>query len=251
MSAIELVTFRAYADLKSETQRTYLGFLWWILEPLLFLAVFYVVLRALQGRGGRDFVAFLLVGLVLWQWFKSAISHAANAVLANLYLLRQVRVAPWIFVATVVLADTVKFALLLVLLLAMLPLMGYSPGWMWVQLAPILVTELLLILGLGMVAASLVPFVPDLRFVIEAVLHALLFVSGVFFALDALPAPYSKWLSLNPIAVVINESRQVLLHGLEPNWRPLSWVLAVSVVLLAVGLLALRSGRTVYAKLPA
>lgn len=246
---VDLVLFRAWADLKSETERTYLGFVWWVLEPMLFLGVFYVVIGFLQGRRGVEFVSFLLVGVVLWQWFKAAVSHAGDSVYHNLHLVRNVRVATWVFPATTVVADTVKFLLLLTILLVLLPTFGLAPSLLWLHLFPVLLAELLLILGVGMLLAALIPFIPDLRFAVEAGLHALMFISGVFFSLDNLAPELRRTMLLNPIANLIEQARRVLLQGLPPDYPALALLGVMSVTLFVAGLLALSYGRRRFAKL--
>jgi len=64
--ALDLLLFRTYADLKVEVERIYFGFLWWVLESLMFMAVFYYVFGVLCGVGGVFYVVMLLVGLVVW-----------------------------------------------------------------------------------------------------------------------------------------------------------------------------------------
>lgn len=89
--------FRACAELKAETERSYLGFVRSVLELMLFLGVFHVVIGFLQGRQGAVFVSFLRGGVVLWQWFKVGVSHAGDAVFPNLDLARSFRTERWSF----------------------------------------------------------------------------------------------------------------------------------------------------------
>ncbi|MCH1550707.1 MAG: hypothetical protein L7T19_06050, partial [Pseudomonadales bacterium] len=78
-----LITFKVYAELKAESNRTYAGYLWWVFEPLLFMAVYYFVFGVLFGRNTEDFVPFLLVGVTIWHWIQSSISHSASAISQN------------------------------------------------------------------------------------------------------------------------------------------------------------------------
>ena len=72
---ISIIFEKAKADLIAEVRRGYLGILWWFIEPLLYLSVFYVVFVFVFDRGGEDGVAFLLTGLVVWKWFSSGVMH--------------------------------------------------------------------------------------------------------------------------------------------------------------------------------
>lgn len=247
---LDLIAYRAWADLRAETERTYLGLVWWVLEPLLFLGVFYVVMSALQGTKGVSFVSFLLVGLVFWQWFKSGVMHAGDAVYHNVYLLRHVRIAPWVFPATTLAADTVKFGFLLLILLMLLPAFGHPPNAAWLHLPGVIAVQFVFALGLGAVLAALVPLVPDLRFTVDAGLHALMFVSGIFFPLDSVPASAREWMMLNPLAVVIDQARGILLHDRPPDYVVLVWPVVIALGLLVVGVAVLQRTRTTYAKAP-
>ncbi|GIX34503.1 MAG: transport permease protein [Lysobacteraceae bacterium] len=246
---LDLIVFRAYSDLRAETERTYLGFLWWILEPLLFMGVFYVVFGVLRGQPQTGFVSFLLVGLVIWQWFKSSLSHAGDSIRNHLYLMRQVRIQPWVIPLFVIAADVVKFGLVLVLLLVTLALTGHPPTTAWLALPLILLAELLLIVGLSLAYAAVVPFLLDLRFVMENLLLALMFLSGVFFSADEIPPPIKDWFFLNPVACLIDDSRQVLLQGQWPDWERLAAVTAVGLASCAVGLWLLAKLDRRYPKL--
>ena len=94
--------------------------------------------------------------------------------------------------------------------------------------------------GAGFVVAALVPLVPDLRFVIEQVLMVVMFLSGVIFPLDRVP-PSLKWLmDLNPVAVVMNDARGILMHGQLPNWVGFGKVCLIALVLCTAGALFVR-----------
>ena len=62
-----LIIQKAIADLISEARRGYIGILWWIIEPIIYMLVFYIIFVVVFDRGGEDRVAFLLTGLVIWK----------------------------------------------------------------------------------------------------------------------------------------------------------------------------------------
>lgn len=233
MRFLELLWFSAYAELKAESARSYLGFLWWLLEPAMFMAVFYVVFSLLLKTGGADYVPFLLIGLTFWQWFKSCISHGSHAIWLNIPLMRQVRLPVMLFPLTAVLSDTVKFVFIFAVLLLILWLSGYGPWWGYAALPLVFAVELLLAAACALIAAAVVPFVPDIRFVIENALMALMFLSGVVFSLDTLPEPYHTWMGFNPVVGLLESARDILMRGQWPDWTLLAQSAAVSLLILA------------------
>lgn len=244
-----LVGFKALAELRTERQRTYLGFLWWFFEPAFFMAVFYSVFAVLLNRGGPDFVAVLLSGLVLWQWFNNSIMHCANSVQSGMGLMRSVPVEASLFPLSTFIADSFKFLAVLVVLFGLIVFMGHPPRLAWLALPFVLLTELVWACGASMLVAALVPFVPDFRFVIAPLLQGMFFLSGIFFTMDSIPPHMRRWLEFDPMAVIIDCGRNILLYGKLPDaWR-LGRMFFVGLVVLAIGIWLLRVMTHRYPKL--
>lgn len=241
MRFLELLWFSAYAELKAESARSYLGLVWWLLEPAMFMAVFYVVFGLIMGSGDPQYIPFLLIGLTFWQWFKSCVSHGAYAIWLNIPMLRQVRLPILLFPLAAVASDTVKFAFVFLVLLVILWTMGYGPWWGYAALPLVFAALLMLASASALIAAAVVPFVPDLRFVIENALMALMFVSGVVFSPDDLAEPYRGWVALNPVVGIIAAARNILMHGRWPDWSLLLQAgIGSALVLLLASVLILR-----------
>lgn len=221
---IELVFFKAYADLRAEAARSYISFLWWVLDPLLYMCAFYVVFSLVLDRGGDDFVPFLLCGLVVWKWFDSTVKQGAISILANTGLIRQVYLPKFILPGAVVLSNTLKFSIVFVLLLLFLMIYGISPTSAWWALPLILATQLLFNTACAGMMSALVPFVPDIRQVIDNGMLLLLFFSGIFFDVTSLSDKAQTYLMLNPVAFLISSYREILLHGRWPGWEGLSLI---------------------------
>ncbi len=231
----ELILFSTYAELRAERSRSYLGLVWWILEPAMMMTVFYLVFSVVLKSSAPDYVPFLLVGLTIWQWFKSCVSHGGHAIWTNLTLIRQVKVPTLVFPSVQILADTVKFLYILVLLLVILWLTGYPPNAAYVALLPVLIVEFIFAIGVSYLVAAIVPLVPDLRFVIEQFLQVVMFLSGVVFALDAVPNPWRSVFKLNPVAVLVDAARGILMYARWPDWNALLQVTLISLVMCALG----------------
>jgi lipopolysaccharide transport system permease protein len=247
----DLVVFRTYADLRAEVDRTYLGFLWWILEPLMFMAVFYYVFGVLRGTGGVEYVAMLLVGLVMWQWIKSGISHSSDSINNSLFLMRQVHLPAALVPLLVISTDTVKFAFVLTILLVALWLMGFPPSIAWFQLPIVLLVAFSLIVGAGTLIAAWCPLFPDLKFVVETFLLLLMFLSGVFFDRSDIPEVMQAWFFLNPIALVLDAARQCLLDRAGVDPLPLASAFAFGLLLWVMGVSSARVLQRRYPKLSA
>jgi len=231
----ELILFSTYAELRAERARSYLGLIWWVLDPAMQMAVWWLLIEVILHAGGPGYLPSLLIGLTLWQWMKSCMTHGGYAIWSNLGLVRQVRLPPLVFPVVAMLSDTVKFFYILVVLLAILWISGYPPNIAYFGLLPLFVAALLLSAGVGFLIAALVPLMPDLRFVIEQVLTIVMYLSGVVFLLPNVPSPLREVLALNPIALIMDYARDILMRGQWPNWVGLGKATLISLLACAVG----------------
>jgi len=246
---LRLVVYKTYAELKAESERTYVGFAWWIAEPVISMAVYYVVFETILDRGTEDYAVFLFVGLVPWRWLQTTITHGASAILGERSLMQQVFLPKILLTWTAILADSFKFVVVFALLLLALPAFGYPPSAAWAWLPVILAAQFLLITGVTTLVAALTPFLPDLRIVLENVVRLWFFLSGVFYSVDVVGAELEPYLQLNPMTVILEAYRDVLLHARAPDSVPLFAVGAASAVACVLGMAVTRRFDYEYPKL--
>lgn len=237
---LELIHYRALGELKMELSRLYLGLLWWVFEPLLYMVAFYIVFDLLFQRGGEGFIGFLLCGLVPWKWFNNAISYASNSLIVNAGLIQQVYVPKIIFPAIVVVTGFYRFLVVLLLLMGFLWIYGYPPNPAWIALPLVVLVNFMLVLGGASLVAFIVPFVPDVKMVLGNVLVLLMFLSGIFYDITQLSTQQQAWFELNPIAGLFTLYRTVLLDAQWPLWGDLFGLGLLGLVLFVVSFILFR-----------
>jgi len=124
MKYLNIILFKTWADLRAEASRAYIGFLWWFLEPLLYMAAFYVIFGLGLRMGGEGFVYFLLCGLVPWKWFSSTVNNGSRAIEAGAGMIHQVYIPKVVLPTIIVAINTVKFLMILPLLIVFLLSVG-------------------------------------------------------------------------------------------------------------------------------
>jgi len=246
---LDLIRYKVYAELSAEAARTFLGILWWLIEPVLYMSVFYLIFGVMFQRGGEGFVYFLLVGLVVWKWFDSSIRNGMVSLQTSAAVIQQVYQPKFIFPVIVVLINTSKFLFVMLLLLLFLLISGKSASIAWLALLPLIGIQLVLTVGISSLCATIIPFVPDLKWVVDNVLTMMFFLSGVFFDISTLPENFQGWLRLNPMAVMIESYRSALLLGQMPDWGQLFWVLLFSCILTVAAVGVFNRYDRVYPKL--
>ena len=246
---IELVLYKTYADLRAEAERTYLGFLWWIIEPILFMGVFYVVFGLLLERGTADFVPFLLIGLTVWKWFNACLMHGALSIMGGQGLMQQVFLPKVIFPIVLILTDTVKFLLVFALLLVFLWWYGFDANPAYLALPVVMAVQLAFITALAFILAAVVPFVPDLRFVVDNLILMAFFTSGVMIPKSVIPEQYLSLFYLNPMANIIESYRDVLMYAQWPHWEALGVIAVVSLLVMVLGARLIRRFEYIYPRI--
>jgi lipopolysaccharide transport system permease protein len=237
---LALILTKAYGDLKSEAEKVYLSYLWWIVEPLLRMSVYYVVFGLLFQRGTQDYVPFLLIGLVPWRWTSSAITEGAGSLVNGKNLMRLVYIPKYFFPAVSLVTQSFKFLVVFLILLVYLACSGRPPGLAYLSLPLLLLAHLLLIAGASFLLSALYPFLPDLRLAVDTALGLGFFVSGIFFEASTIPAQYHRLFFLNPFAHLFQAYRDILLHQRPPELSALPLLMLAGLGLLGLALLLLR-----------
>lgn len=246
-----LIAYKTYAELRAESERTYIGYAWWGVEPILSMGVYYVVFKWILERGTENYAAFLIVGLVPWRWLSTGILHGANAILSARSLIHQVYVPKVVFPIVSLLTDTFKFLVILALLLVFVVLSGYPVGAYYLALPVVIIVQGIFTAGLILLVAGIVPFLPDIRMVLDNLVRLWLFLSGVFYTMESLPErlwPYFRW---NPMVAILDSYRDILMYGRWPDFQDLLVIAVGSSVLLLAGAALIRRNDYRYPKLRA
>ena len=224
------------------------GFLWWIFRPLMLLGVYTLVFGVFFKNNEPHFMLFLFSGIIAWEWFAGTVLRSSNSVIANRPLMLLVKIDPAMFPLSYAIVDGVKFlpGLLILLLGCIASNVDFS---LPILLLPVIImAELLLCAGVGMLVASITPLFPDFHMFLVTAIQLVMFMSGIFYHIDRLPAQYSSLLRLNPMATIISQYRAVVIDGVVPSFYSFLSVFAIGSVFFAVGHWMLRRLAGVYTK---
>jgi lipopolysaccharide transport system permease protein len=237
-----LMDTMARMALRSDAARYFLGYIWWVLEPLLFVAVFYLVFDVILQSGRADFLVFLMCGKLAFIWFSKSVNQAANSITANKGLIGRINVTKTLFPLAVIQEGLYRQMAVFLLLFCFLYFKGYPPDPSWFYLVPVIVVNYLMIVACSYIGAYLVCIVRDFSMFISLAMTFLMFTSGVFWDVRALGDPHKTemMLAINPLAFILDAYRQVLLHATAPDWTHLAQIACGSVVLLLIVSLIMR-----------
>jgi lipopolysaccharide transport system permease protein len=215
-----------------------MGIAWSFFNPLLMLViytfVFSVVFKARWGMGGTesktDFAIILFVGLIVHGLFAECINRAPALILSNVNYVKKVifplEILPWVAFGSALFHTVVSVG---VLLLAQL-ILNHHVQWTAILFPFILLPLVFIAMGFAWFLAAFGVFVRDIGQITGMFTTVLLFISPVFYPLNALPAKYQSWLQLNPLAFIIEEGRKVLVFGQLPDFQ--RWGIMTTIAIL-------------------
>lgn len=226
---ISLVLTKVHLNLKSEAAKSYLSYTWWILEPALFVGVFYLVFGVFMATRTDNFVVFLVCGKIPFLWFARTVNNSANAILAGRGLMNQIDIPKVFFPSVVILQDAVKSSVVFAIMLIFIWVMGITPAESWISIPIIMFVQLLFIAAVALIGAAVVPFIPDLKYIIATLVMMVMFASGIFYDYrKVILESHQDLFLLNPMANLIRSYREVLLGGQWPDWRSLIIIACIS-----------------------
>ncbi len=214
---LDLLWYMVVSSARTETRQLYAGVAWWLLEPLLYMSVMYLVFGVILRHGGPGYVGFLLVGFVYWRWNDSSVKRASQSLLGARAILTQTSLPPPLFPLADVLSVFLRFLAVLALLTLFAAWYSGRLGAAYAALPPVLLLNLAFVYCLGLCLGLLVPFVPDLRNVIDNAMQLLFFASGIFYDINTLEPAIASVLHLNPFAAFISVYRGIMLEGSLPG----------------------------------
>jgi len=246
----DLLLFKTKANLQIEVSRYYLNYLWWVVEPILTMGVLYIVFGVFLGSEIEHFVGFLLCGLIMWQWFARTASNSVGSILSGVGLMTQIDIPKVFFPLEVALRDCCKNLFATSILLIFLVFYPTPVTIKWLALPVIMSIQFVLNVAVGILVAAIVPFVPDLKYIVNTVIDLMFFGSGIFFSIEEMVLPEHRWIMyMNPLAGLIQNYRSILLYGQWPDWGYLSIVCVFSLLLLGCALCIVRRLDRVYPRI--
>ncbi|MBU0617486.1 MAG: ABC transporter permease [Planctomycetes bacterium] len=262
----ETIRFLTSSNLKAGHRDKVLGHLWNLLDPLMFMLVYFFVFGVLFGLagGGRGrsvaFMLYILVGILVFRFISGTINQAANCIRGNRGLIHEINFPKAVFPISVTLSRLYDFLWGTIVILVFLVLAGRWPTLHFLWLPLLVGLMVLFTMGTALAVAYLGAFFADTTNVVNVVLRLLFYCSPIFYYVRPKPGIPDKDVFLyehetvhtlyllNPIACFFETFRDALLWGDMPELRMLLYTAAVSIMFFIVGFALFSRGEGKFAK---
>lgn len=229
---IEVTLLMVQRDFRGRYKHTRVGMLWAILNPLMFLAIFYFIFKVVLGIGIPDYASFVFTGILAWNLCQSSLIQASTSISSHPGLAGQPGFPTASLPVVSVLSSLLNLSLSLPVLALLLALEGADTSWSILVLPLVLLTQLLLILALAYFVAALNVSFRDVEHILPIVLQLGYYVTPIFYDISRIGPEYRWVFALNPIYHFVDAYRSALIEGEMPDLVPILLIALVSLVLL-------------------
>jgi lipopolysaccharide transport system permease protein len=245
----ELLYFFAWRDIKVKYKQTVIGIAWAIFQPFMAMVVFSVVFGKLANipSDGVPYPIFVYSGLLIWQFFASSLGDASNTLVSNASIVTKVyfpRLILPIADSVTKLVDTFFASLVLA---ALMIYYGFLPSISSLWIIPILfLIAFVTAQGFGLILSSINVKYRDVRYVLPYFIQMLVFITPVIYP-ASIAGKYEWILKLNPMAVVVENARAVLLRSGEVDYNALAIALILGTILFTLGVFVFKKTERFFA----
>ena len=247
-----LVWDLAIKDIKVRYRSPILGFLWAILVPLIMVFIFkFVFSTILKARvEGCPFFIYLMTAIFPWTYFSSSLNAATESIFTNRELIKKTYFPRQIIPVSVVLASMINFLPALVVMFIIIAFFRMQFTFLIIMIPVIILIQTIFTIGLALIVSSLQVVLRDIKYIVQLLLMAWLYLSPGFYSLSMVANVSERFLKfyiLNPIVGLFSLYRIALLKGFVKTLPPganiyvLSvWTIVVSIATLLFGFLVFK-----------
>jgi ABC-2 type transport system permease protein len=203
----ELLVGMVRKELKIKYKNSVLGFAWSLLNPILYLVVFWIAFEKILGTGIPSFPIWLLTGLLVWNLFSTGLGAATGSVVANSGLVKKVSFPREILPLAAVGSMLVHFFLQSLVLFAVLAVVQWSVAWAYIPLVPIaLLTLLLVTSSIGILLSATNVYLRDTQHFVELALLAWFWITPIVYPFQLVGTRDTVWSKIwmaNPVTPIV------------------------------------------------
>ncbi|MEY8234879.1 polysaccharide ABC transporter [Lachnospiraceae bacterium 66-29] len=244
------ILYATKANLKAEVASSYLNWLWWILDPLLFMLVYSFVALVVFGKGEPFFPLYVFIGLNTWNFFSKTVNKSVRMIRSYKGIISKVYIPKYVLILITIMENLFKMTVAYSLILIMIPIYRVPISWYLFNIIPLFITLIVFTFGCSCLMLHAGVYLSDLSNIIKVVLKLAFYMSGIFFNIKRnVPKPYSTYLlRINPMAFLINGFRDSLLYSHMIEYGILFIIFVIGCIISVIGIRTIINHENNYVK---
>ncbi len=248
----ELLWQMVAREVKARYKQSILGYFWVILNPLAQMLVmsfaFSVILRIpTNSAAAIPYSIFLFVALLPWTLFTNSLGSAAASLVSSGGLITKIYFPRTILVISTIIAKIIDFFFAISILVIYMIIYQIPITWSILWVIPIFIIQQIFTLGLSLFFSAANLLYRDIQYLLNMILLLWMYATPIIYSADAVPSKYRIFFQINPMSVIVNAYRQVILGGGEPKYSSLAIGLLVSIITLLIGFSYFKSREKIFA----
>jgi len=233
----ELLKSNIKKEIRGKYKGSFLGILWSFVNPLLSALVYAIVFPYVLKTGQDNYVVFIIIGIIPWNFFITTIAQGTTTILQNAGIIKKVYFPREILPISVVTSALVNFLIscIIMFLFVIFGGIGLSLHILWLPL--IVLTQYVFSLGLVFITSAINVYIRDAEYIITFLLNMLFYATPILYSSTLFEGSAIEGLiNLNPMNHIITCYRDILFYKSAPHIKRLLLVLAISFIILWIGI---------------
>lgn len=236
----ELLKTNVQKEIRGKYKGSFLGVLWSFLNPLLMVFVYALVFSVILKQDIPNYLIFLIVGVIPWNFFTTVITQGTNCVWLNGGIIKKVFFPREILPISVVMAGLINFLISCIIILVFILFSGLGFSWHLIWLPLIAVLQTLFSLGLLFALSAIDVYVRDVEYLVNFLLSLLFYATPIIYTVDLFPESMRWILYLNPMTHFIDAYRSIFYYQTSPSFISLGYITLFTILFLILGYLIFR-----------
>lgn len=204
-------------DFTKKYKRTVLGMTWSVLGPLLTLLVMALVFTKFFGRNTPHYIIYLFCGNLVYSYFREATDTGMTSLYDNSGIFSKVNVPKYMFLLSKNVSTLINFGLNLVVLFIFVAIDGISFSWKFIMLLYPIGCLVAFNLGVGLILSAWYLMFRDMKYLYDVFTMLLMYLSAIFYNIDAYSQEIQYLFYLNPVYVYIRYFRKIIIDNTIPQ----------------------------------
>ena len=235
-------------DIRGKYKGSFLGVLWSFINPLLMTLVYAIVFPFILKNSQDNYVTFIVIAILPWNWFTTVISQGTFCMIANSDIIKKVYFPREILPISTATSGLVNYIISIPIIFIFLLVSGIGLNWNILWLPLIAITQYILTIGIIMITSAINVYIRDAEYIINFFITMLFYATPVLYSTTLFPEKYRWILYLNPMTTIINSYRDIFYYKQMPNMNFLLSILLFSIVLTGIGIIIFKKMKKGFAE---